>query len=282
MKRLLKITLGCAILALFIALTSNDQVFAKFSKKELAPDKTYKYDLDGDGTKEKISYSLTFDGYDLKWAGIDINGKSAYSHKLGKKETFYSATVMIYDINPKDEYKEVIIDYDFEFEHNIKAYRYQDKKLTLLFDTGMLLGGEKLVDVQKKGNKVLMYESATCACGNCFYITTNNKIKNKKLKEVKPKDQIYTIPQEIWGDYLITFNLAKDVEVYKDADGTEVIGTLKKGTEIHLTKLKYNNGTVVYALVDVIGGEESVGWIDVEFKSGMDGDSLVTNPAWAG
>ena len=282
MKKLLKITLGCAMVALFVALTANSTIYAKFSAKTVDKDTVYKkYDLDGDGKKDKIKYTVDKKNGYVSYVGVYINNKVVISEYLSEKTYWEDCEVQIYDFNPSDKYKEVVLNFYEEFEQDYKAYRYENKLCTLLFDTGSLFSGEDLVAVQKKGNKVLRYDSTMCIIGNCFYVTKNYKIKKQKLVEVKPKDLIYDIPLEKWGDYVLSHTLSKDIKVYKNADGTNVVTTLEKGTEIRLTKFKFNEeGEPVFAMIEVIGGEKNVGWIEVKYD--FEKDNIVEQPMFAG
>ena len=282
MKNLLKITLGCVMAALFVALTANSSIYAKFSAKIVDKDTVYKkYDLDGDGKKDKIKYTVDKKNGYVSYVGVYINNKVVISEYLSEKTYWEDCEVQIYDFNPSDKYKEVVLNFYEEFEQDYKAYRYENKLCTLLFDTGSLFSGEDLVAVQKKGNKVLRYDSTMCMIGNCFYVTKTFKIKKQKLVEVKPKDLIYDIPLEKWGDYVLSHTLSKDIKVYKNADGTNVVTTLEKGTEIRLTKFKFNEeGEPVFAMVEVIGGERNVGWIDVKYD--FEKDNIVEQPLFAG
>lgn len=282
MKNLLKITLGCVMAALFVALTANSSIYAKFSAKTVGQDKVYKkYDLDGDGKKDKVKYTVDKKNNYVSYVAVYVNNKVVISQNVAENTYWEDCELQIFDFNPKDNSKELVLKFYEEFEQEYKAYRYGNLVWSLLFDTGSLLTGEDLVAVQKKGNKVLRYDSTMCMIGNCFYVTKNFKIKKQKLVEVKPKDLIYDIPLEKWGDYVLSHTLSKDIKVYKNADGTNVVTTLEKGTEIRLTKFKFNEeGEPVFAMVEVIGGERNVGWIDVKYD--FEKDNIVEQPLFAG
>ena len=281
MKKTLRIFLGVALFAVFLSLGAFKEVHANV---ELELDKEIKYDLDGNGKKEVIKYSATELGDMSAKVNVYVNGSLAYSETCELSDWYYWTEASICDINPKDKYKEVVLDVKSEFGHSLIVLRYKKKKLKLLFKVEDVAHDFKLVSEQKKGDKVLAYDASYCALGNHIKTIKTYKIKNKKLVEVKPKSQIYTVdnsPIYVEGDYYEPsgYIAARDITVYSSSDGKKSVSTIKKGTEFFITKLKYQNGNGKYALVDIKDGKKSVGWIDVE---DYDGDCIVENPGFAG
>ena len=278
MKKFLKITLGCAILVVLMALSSYKPAAAEAKAIDIHED-TIKEDLDGNGTKEEIYTRIEYTTDEWLYSiDVSINGKKVYSQIFENNQSIFRGDVSLFDINPKDKYKDVIITVEDEFSCREKVYRYKKKKLKLLFDTDWVGFLEGLVPEQKNDKNVLMYEQITTSIGNCFYVVTNNKIKKQKLKEIKPKDGIYTVVDESLGGRDYTFILAKDVEIYSKPDGKKVKKTLKEGTEFYVTKLKLIKGE--YALISLVDGEIEIGWLDLSQQSYE--DMLVTRPYFAG
>ena len=278
MKDLLKITLGCTILVIFMALTSFVPASAEAKAIDVYED-SYMKDLDGNGKKEEISTRIE---YSLdEWVhsiDVSINGKKVISEIFQDNTSIFQAGVGFIDINPKDKYLELVVSVADEFSCREKVYRFKKKKLKLLFDTEGTGYLEGLVEKQNKDKNVLMITELTTSIGNCFYVITDNKIKKQQLKEIKPKDGIYTVIEESWGGRDLKFTLAKDVEIYSKPDGKKVKMTLKEGTEFTVTKLKMIKGE--YALISLVDGESNVGWLDLSQQS-YD-DMLVTETRFAG
>lgn len=278
MKKFLKITLGCAILVVLMALSSYKPAAAEAKAIDIHED-TFKVDLDGNGKDEEIYTRIEYTTDDWLYSiDVSINGKKVYSQIFEDNHCIFRGDVSYIDINPKDKYKDVIITVEDEFSCREKVYRYKKKKLKLLFDTDWVGFLEGVVPEQKNDKNVLMYEQITTSIGNCFYVVTNNKIKKQKLKEIKPKDGIYTVVDESWGGRDYTFILAKDVEIYSKPDGKKVKKTLKEGTEFYVTKLKLIKGE--YALISLVDGESEIGWLDLSQQSYE--DMLVTRTYFAG
>ena len=126
-----------------------------------------------------------------------------------------------------------------------------------------------------------MIDEVITPIGNNFYVMTNNKISKKKLKEIKPNDGIYSIVEESWGGREFVFELAKDADIYTEADGKEVKMTLEKGTKFHVYGLKRVKNEFKYGLISLVDGEENIGWMDLSQHDSFD-DMLVTNPVFAG
>ena len=280
MKNFLKITLGCAILAMLVALTSYRSASAEAKAIDIFED-TYNVDLDGNGKDEEIYVRIEHTVEEFVYSiDVTINGKKAFSETLQNNEFIDQANIGFVDINSKDKYIELVIEVAGENSCNQRVFRYKKKKLKLLFDTGWMDYLEGIVPKQEKGKNVLMYNEVTTPIGNYFYVITNNKIKKKKLKEVTPKDGIYTVIDDSWGGREHIYYLAKDADIYTKPDGKNVKLTLEEGTGFYITQLKKIKGEFAYALVSLDGGENEIGWLDltgVTFE-----DMLVTNPSFAG
>lgn len=280
MKNFLKFTLCCVMLTLLVALTANAPASAEAKAIDIIED-TIKVDLDGNGKEETISTRTEYTVEEWIYSvDVSINGKKVFSEILENNECIFQASVYVSDINPKDGYKELVVDLADEFSSQQRVYRYKKKKLKLLFDTGSIGFLEGLVSKQKKDDNVLMYEQVTTPIGNCFYVTTNNKIQKYKLKEINPKNDIYTVIDQSWGGRDLTFILAKEADIYTKSNLKKVKTTLKKGTEFHVTKLKKVNGEFAYAYISLADGESNIGWLDLSQHSYE--DELVTDTLFAG
>ncbi|MCR5206534.1 MAG: hypothetical protein K6E47_16015 [Lachnospiraceae bacterium] len=280
MKNFLKITLGCAILAMLVALTSYRPASAEAKAIDVYED-TFNVDLDGNGKEEEISTRIEYNLDEFVYSiDVKINGKKAFSETLENNEFIDQANIGFIDINPKDKYIELLIEVAGESSCAQRVYRYKKKKLKLLFDTDWMGYLEGVEPEQEKGKNVLLCEQVTTPIGNYFYVITNNKIKKKKLKEITPKDGIYTVVEDSWGGRNYIYYLAKDADIYTKPDGKKVKLTLEEGTGFYITQLKKIKGEFAYALVSLDGGENEIGWLDLTGVSFE--DMLVTNPSFAG
>ena len=276
MKGFLKITIGCAIIAILVALTSYSPASAE-AKAVYIEEYDFNDDLDGNGKDEKISTKI---GYTVdNWVysvDVSINGKKVFSETLENNSCIYQADVYVIDINSKDKYKELVVELGDEFSCDQRAYRYKKKKLKLLFDTDWMAFDNGVISEQNADKNVLMYTEVTTTLGNNLDVITNNKISKKKLKEIKPKNGIYNV--ENGSDFIYT--LAKAVDIYTKSDGKKVKMTLEKGTEFYITGLKKAKGEFTYALISLKDGENDIGWLNLTQHS-YD-DKLVTRTYFAG
>ena len=275
-KRLVNLLFLFAIM-LVMAITID--VIPVCAKTTLEPDTQERYDLDGDGKKEQLIYQMsTKDGL-LDWIDFSIqNTNQGFCFKNTYKADYYSASVSIYDINPKDKFKEVVIRIVAETTHSYYVYRYKNGKLNLLFkveDIGM--GSFWIAPKQKKGNKVLAYSCETCALGGVNNVVKNYKIKSQKIVECKPKSQIYKV-----GNGGQEYVAAKTISVFETSDGKNVLSNIKPGTKFKVTKLKYDNDGPAYALIS-IKDNKNLGWINVKYYYGCwSDDPLVEDVGIAG
>lgn len=278
MKKL-KVLLGLVLFGVLLSLGSFKEVHAEVT---LVPGESTKMDLDGDGIDEKISYSISKSSNQIT-VKIYVNDSLKYSGKEKINDEYYKTDVSIYDINPDDKYGEIVVDIRSEYDHKLYAYRYKSNKLKLLFKAIDISFENKLLPDQKKGNKVLMYDASTCALGNHITTIKNYKIKNKKLVEVPPKSQIYTVDEDADG-YERWYIAAKDLTVYKSSDGKKAVSTIKEGTEFKISKLQFIDGEATYAMVNIKNGKKSAGWINVYYDPWNDDwdNHIVENPGFAG
>ena len=275
MKKILRIALGCMV---FVLLSSFTDINAK---TKLDPGTEKKIDLDGDGKKEKIAFYEGESNYELSWVSIYVNGKELYYYYVDKnQDRFFGAYAYVLDINSSDKYKEIIIDFEDEFEHVIRAFRYKNNKLNILFDTGYISYTKQLSSKQNKGNTVLFSKEVYCALGNNLEVYAKYKIKNKSLTEIVPKAQTLKLLKN--PCYEKWFIAAKSIDVYSKYDGKVKKTTISSGTKFKATKLRLVNGEPVYALIDIKGGKKNAGWIKVDSWGYEEGQKLVKNASFAG
>ena len=99
MKKLLKITLGCAILTLLVELNLYCPVSAEPKAIDIFED-TIKADLDGNGKEEKISTRIEYSVEEWLYSiDVSINGKKVFSETLENNEC----------IQLQDQYHHILI-----------------------------------------------------------------------------------------------------------------------------------------------------------------------------
>ena len=280
MNNFLKVTIGSAILAIIVAFTSYSPASAEAKSTQIY-EYSFEEDLDGNGKKEEIYTKTVFtiDNWEFEYVysvDVSINGKSVFSETLENNACIYNADVYVVDINSKDKYKELIVELGDEFSCDQRAYRYKKKKLNLLFDTGWISFDNGMLAEQNADKNVLMSARTITNLGNNLNVITNNKITKKKLKEIKPKNGIYTVLNG--SDF--TYILAKDADIYTKSDGKKVKTTLKKGTGFYITGLKRVKDEFTYARIRLEDGKKDIGWLDLTQHSYE--DELVTTTYFAG
>ena len=275
MKNSIKILSGFVFLAVFEIIISITPANAK--TKALNENKTYRYDLDGDGKKEKISYEIEkTDGdsyYYSKAVNFYINGKK-FAVDASIKNSWYSesgwASVNLIDVNTADKYKELEIYLDGEeWPVGCIVLRYKSGKLKTYFTTGgtKVLG---LADNQTKGNTVIGEVEVYSALGQtrvyCKY-----RIKDQKLEEIMPQYCTLEVMKN-WQKHW--FEAGREIMVYKKPNGEKVVKTLKKGNKFRISEIRMINGKPAYARIS-IKGSKNIGWVNIG-DTGNNG-SLVVN-----
>lgn len=276
MKKINNIFMGLVLLITLIGCASQYEAHAEIKLESNAEKEC---DLDGDGENEIISFSYSSSEY-LDWVRVFINGKQLYYFFNKYNADFYDVSVSVYDINPSDNQKEVMIELLSEVTHSYYAYRYKNNKLKLLFKVEAELNDFIILSKQKKGNKILVRDAAVCALGNHVPIIKKCKIKNKKLVEIVPKSKTYNVTDDKWGKRWYT--AAKEIKVYKKVSDQKSILTIRPGEKFSVEKIIYVDSEATYGLINTIDKEE-VGWINIKMYEGCTWDDpLIVDPGFAG
>lgn len=237
---------------------------------------TYKIDLDGDGKKENIKYTLksTYleesdkNSFDFK---LYINGSVALRDKGEGYDI--SKGVEFIDINPKDKFVELMVYYEDEhdgYRTGLHGYRYKNGKLKLLFksdNTNALGFFGKFSEKQQKNNNIRFLEAVNCAAGG-IYIKRDYKIKNRQLVPIKAKNDIYPVYEKwyVTNEWLFVYGDSNLKGFYSNI--------IYSGEEIKIKKIKYrdetashNDGIFDDVISAYIESREGVkGWIDMDIN----------------
>ena len=235
--------------------------------------------MDGDGVNEIISFSSSSSEY-LDWVKVFIDGKQLYYFFNEYNADYFDVSVSVYDINPSDNQKELMIDLLSEFTHSYYSYRYNNNKLKMLFEVDGELIDFIILSKQENENNVLVSAPTDCALGNHVPIIKTYKIENEKLVEIVPESNIYNVTVDKWGKKWYT--AAKDIKVYENVSDQENIMTIRPGEQFAVEKIKYIDAEATYGLINLIDKGE-VGWINIKMYDGCTWDDpLVVDPGFAG
>ena len=130
-----------SLCGLFTILKSDNAYAA--TNRLLEKDKVYYYDLDGDGTKEKIYYQTHVSAKDNKFfdsVSLFINDKNVYTKKL--TDVWASYKVIDFDTSDKT----------IELNFQVGSYSY-----TLDYSSFQRWNGKKITEFETSSNKALMY-----------------------------------------------------------------------------------------------------------------------------
>lgn len=249
---------------------------AKRKIQNLQENKVYQIDLDQDGKKEKVQYTLKVvskiaDSYDeLFEYQIKINGKVAFRQK--NLYDAYFPQLQLTDIDKKDgvldlwgycmgESDDVILSSLFEYRSG-KLKRVFDLKYKQVDDKFVLLQGE----LSRVGKNGVFYVTMDRAFG-IDYVTGNHydeipyRLKNGKVTRVKTHTYriVSIISAEKDHQKLIA---KKDTKFYSSVKNQKKVAfVLKKGQKVRAVKLYYDGKKL---LVQFKTQRGKLGWLDTK------------------
>lgn len=229
----------------------------------LVQGKTYRYDIDGDNKKEKISIEEAGDSESYKVKTtiyVDnkkyatVSDKSAFNHSVylcdlyGKKKGMNLITIGTAD---SDTFTKM------------RIYKMGAKKMTQIarMNAGVkknlnIYGILEKIDVAKEEGKFYIYPDTPIFLNNfgCYYTKVMCKIDGSKISVIKEKS--YT------NVYDYTFRLARNTFMYKDANKNSEQITLKAGVKLKVLKIMP---------VSVIQDGSTTSFVQVQTKKGKTG-----------
>lgn len=149
----------CIITAFIFGFSSNSSYAATSYKKDIEPDITYKYDLDGDGDKDTIKVYQSNQKLLLKVNNCTKTLISDYSYMN------YDYEVQIYDFNTKDKSSEIVFQWMGEYEDyddldfdDFDDFDYDDSDFDYLY----YIEGNY-------GTRILKFQNNTCKVNKHYY-----------------------------------------------------------------------------------------------------------------
>lgn len=237
--------------------TSFEQVEAK-SVENLKENKTYSYNLDKKGKKEKISFSMNNNGT----YKIEINGKVKKKIKLG--QYFYNPCMQICDIDKKDGKMDIWV-YAYADSHDIRysaLYQYSKGKIKKVGELewveydGYSINCGFLVSTNGKGEFTVAIDRAV----DVGYLTGNHfdqvkfKLENGKIKKVSEKTfSFYKTYTSGSGKWLKT---SKKMKFYKSHSKSSGTVTIKKGAKCVPKKIYIESENQVYVMYKFSDGKK--------------------------
>lgn len=277
-------------MAAILFLIQDSKVYATLKgETKLKENKSYYYDLDGDGKKEKIKYIVAGKDYNLKVA-LYINGVKKYSQIFNALNVQYS----ISDLDLQDKKLDLFLmstsdSYSLEYalfqqysSNTIKTIKtingVDDNKNKFGYTALYRING--LAQIKGDGSFSIIADSPIyfSDIGSYFcYVPFNMKEGKISYKKVKS----YTLTN-VSQDYLYTVN--KDIVVYEKADNTSKRRQiLKKEDTLNIKKFIISknfseNNKEGYAYI--IDSKGNKGWIYLSGKSGWENPMFKIIPAW--
>lgn len=232
----------------------------------LKPSKTYSYNLDGKGAKEKIKYTITQGEADSNYCytydiNVTVNGKSFYKKALKAWET--PVRILLTDVDTRDKQKEILIlegeslnEYWTSDIKKISYYRYKSGKMSYVQDLADLFkkGFEKKLNtihgVSNKGNFLKMDGKGKLSANVCLQfsfsdykhfqrtvVLKNGKFSVSKLSSVNIQKEANN------------YTMVKSVKMYTTAGGKKVAATIKKKKTAIVTGIYRNSKGTLYFIV---------------------------------
>ena len=254
-------------------------------KAVLKPAKTYQYDLDKDGKKEKIKYTVTEKAvtgggyYNYKYtAQVTINGKSIYKKSITHHTNPFE--VIITDVDSKDKQMEILIleghvnepegnpDMWTSDMKNIYYYQYSKGKAIRKQNLATLFKKQfkKVYSIHGIKNKVYFdgngkgeLSAKLCINGkpNFDFLHVKVKLNLVKGKFVVSKTNTYNLLDK---DKYYYFRPTKNITVYKKPGRKDKAYTIKKGQRIYPSELYVMKSGKIYLHIKDKAGRK--GYID--------------------
>ena len=252
MKKAAKIIFVSMLLVMALAVSIPAQAAAKKAKL-LKKEKTYTVDLNG-GRKENVRFSVKkLKDYNQQFR-LSVDGKIVYKKKL---EWGTVTDVFLADLNKKDKYKEIVVNWSGDqSDWHFFLLRYKGKKVKAftnvtstngIHDGRMAFTGKKKI---LKGNGVFYGEVETPFSNRtfgCYYILAPAKLS---YVQYVFKDKYY--------------RLAESMDLYKSASKRKVLRTCPAGTRFTPLKIKLAGKTSAYnynLFVYVQTSDGKKGWL---------------------
>ncbi len=235
--------------------------------KSLREGKTYSYDLNGDGKKEKIKYTTSVnENKVITRATLYINGKKKTSVKC--KDSF-SAWLYMTDIRKKDKYKELYLSFTWSSDCFTRGYgyRYKSGSLKKIFThVDRKSVRNSILNTQANNGTVSFSEeySGSEYLGQGFVVKKYN-IKNKKLVPVR--QQVYNTTG-LWKKS--PYHASTLIKVQKSVTDDTELFEISSGTTFYVYKIRLASKSsdvrstdITHIYIKTSSGKK--GWIEVPY-----------------
>jgi hypothetical protein len=282
-RRLIKSVVGTmlTIILLLSQLTNAQTCLAAQTENEtdkiitLEKDTAYEYDLNGDGTAEKILYKVTTndDKYTVA-IKLYINDKLCMS----RQDHGFNYTIQLFDLNQKDNYLDLYgyatmesdcINYSFFAQYSKdNIYKYNTfKPKKLLGKLNSIRYSLSSIDGDGKFKLIIDTPIFSDAIG-CYYCYVPFQLQNNKFSKVSTKT--YTLTQY---SQQYKYKAKKSFSVYDKAGSSKVVYNVKKGDKVTFDKFYISKSGKVY--FRIINSQGKSGWIRSAQK-----DLFTVLPMW--
>lgn len=229
--------------------------------KALKEGKAYTVDLDGDGKKESVKYTMTELVRDENYAVcLYVNGKKMATVKAD--DYGFWASVSVVDIDKKDVKKELYVQFSVESDcfGGGKAYRYEKGTLRKYFTFDQPTTVRLSILEEQPGDGLVYFDSEYDDPNvHQGYVKQAYTISSGRLKVVQKK-VLDTTAAWRKSEYKAT----RAIRVYGSIGDTTAKFTIAKGTVFHVYKIKVKRpgslgSGVSYFYVKTADGKS--GWV---------------------
>lgn len=253
------------LLGMLIGVTVSAGKAEAAGVKNLKENKEYKFNLDGKGKKEKVSYSMTEKGI----YKINVNGKTIKKIKLGSD--YYSPNMQIFDINKKDKKLDIWV-YAYADSEDIRysaLYEYSDKQVKRIwnltegndYDAMYWRGCGYIASTNGKGKFTVVMDRAVQAdilTGNHFD-KVEFQLKDGKVKQLSDKTYYYHQTYGSNGSKDKGLITAGKTKFYTGHSKSSKTFTLNKGVKCYPKKMYIEDNKRVWVLFKSKNGKK--GWL---------------------
>lgn len=289
-----------SVLVLFLTLVLTMSLFPIFPKaaaskpmaeKELKAGVTYEYDLNGNGKKDAIRYTVkqaSIPSIDSDYGcrlTLFINGKKSYSKTV---DSALNARLSICDLNSKDGYLDLILYFtsDSACLDYMGFLRYSGSKITTIksiisnktnqFGQALIYRVSGISNIKSDGNFSIVADTPCSLNGIGSYLC-RVPFQSKGNKITAVSSNTYSITSH---SRKYNYKAAKTIPAYKKANSSSKKAfSIKKGGTVNLLKVKVSNSDKDnWAYIKTKAGK--TGWIHLPESYDYDNPLFQQTPAW--
>ena len=246
----------------------NNSYAAISYKKQLALEKTYKCDLDGDGDKDSIKLHRKGHKLYLIVNGVSKKLCSYYNPENDPNLPPEDCIVRVYDLNKKDKTLDVVSIRSGEDNYNeTRILKFRNKTCNLdkayfdaMFKSYDPSNGMITMEEYDAGRYSNFVKGIGCFCIYDKVRVNGYKVYNQYTANVVEFNKKHK------------YIAAKNLTVYKSTSGSKKLFTIKKGSKVYIYAL-YQNGNKRY--IKVKNGSGRYGYVKVGTSLLFESDSCL-------